>query len=335
VSDETRTHIRLLVLVVLAFLPAIGLYGIANQTLRERERDRQEEQLRQLARLSTAEYRRMVGESRQLLAALAEFPEIREARQPECQARLESVLRHTPQYTTLSVIGRDGYMACGSLTAEGPLYLGDRAYYLLATTQGRFSVGEYALGRITGKPTVGVAQPMGAPQDMAESGGGSDGDDLENVLAASLDLTGLGRFGVQYELPSATTLTVLDRAGNVLVRRPARTAGGDTVGAQVGPDFPPLRAGPGDALLMATGTDLDGVRRLFAVAPLSTLGDRTPEGFVVVGTTDEQILAAVEGVARRELRLLAVAGVLLLVLTWAFGHYGLVRASRRPVAATE
>lgn len=319
-NDETRTHVRLFVLVILAFLPAVVLYAFANRTVQDMERRRQEDQLRELARLTAVEYRRLVEESGQILAALAEFPEIREARQPECQERLAGVLEHTPQYTTLSVIGRDGYLACGSLSAAGDLYLGDRAYYLLATTQGHFSVGEYALGRITGKPTVGVAYPMG---DASPEG-------IQRVLAASLDLTTVGRHAATAELPPATTLTVLDRAGNVLVRRPARTGNGpDTVGARVDPSFRALEDGSQDVRLV-TGTDLDGVTRLFAVTPLATTGDRTPEGFVMLGKADASILAETRALARRELQLLALGGLAVLVLAWVFGHYGLVRARRVP-----
>lgn len=324
-SDETRTQIRLFVLVILAFLPAVVLYGFTNDRLREMERQRQEDELLELARLTAVEYRRLVEESRQLLTALAEFPAIRDAQEPACGERLASVLRHAPQYTTLSVIGGDGYLTCGSLRADGDLYLGDRAYYLLATTQGSFAVGEYALGRITGKPTVGVALPMGPEEAGA----------VQRVLAASLDLTTLGRHAATAELPPATTVTVLDRAGNVLIRRPARSSpdAADTVGARVPSDFPGLE-GETRELRLANGTDLDGTRRLFAVAPLATAGDRTPEGYAVVGKADAQVLAAVEEVARSELQLLAVGGLAVLLLAWAFGHYGLVRARPAPPAPT-
>lgn len=320
-SDETRTHIRLFTLVILAFLPAVVLYALTNSRLQETERLRQEDRLVELTRLTTAEYRRLVTESRQLLTALAEFPVVRDAVEPECSERLAAVLEHTPQHTTVSVIGGDGYLACGSLRADGPLYLGDRAYYLLATTQGRFQVGEYATGRITGKPTVGVALPVG------EGGSGQ----LQRVLAASLDLTTLGQHAGLRELPPATTLTILDRSGTVLLRRPARssTTSADTVGAWVPQGFPALD-GTNDAVRLVEGMDLDDVTRLFAVAPLTTTGDRTPEGFVVLGKDQASILAEVEEVARRELQLLAVGGLLVLLLAWLFGHYGLVRARAAP-----
>ncbi len=324
-SDETRTHIRLFVLVILAFLPAMVLYGFANRTLQDVERSRQEDRLVELARLTGMEYRRLVQESRQLLSALAHFPEIREARQPECSRRLAGVLESTPQYTTLSVIGEDGYLSCGSLEADGPLYLGDRAYYLLATTQRRFSVGEYARGRITGKPTVGVAYPMGD---------GGDGG-IQPVLAASLDLTDLGRHAATAQLPPATTLTIVDRAGTVLLRRSDAAGGADTVGARL-PDALLADVGTDADPVLRRGTDLDGVERVFAVAPLVLPGDRSPEGWVALGTAESSVLADAEEVARAELRLLALAGLAILLLAWVFGHYGLVRAGRptpRPAAA--
>jgi len=91
---------------------------------------------------------------------LAEFPEIRDGAPGQCNRRLASVLNHTPQYTTLTLIGMDGYLACGSLTVDGGLYLGDRTYFTRANATSRFSVGDFAVGRITGKPTLGVAYPI-------------------------------------------------------------------------------------------------------------------------------------------------------------------------------
>jgi len=85
-----------------------------------------------------------------------------------------------------------------------------------------------------------------------------------------------------------------------------------------------------DEVALLSGTDLDGTERLFAMAPLTTAGDRTPEGFILVGKDAASILEAVEAVSRRELQLLAVAGVAVLFLAWLFGHYGLVRARAAP-----
>ena len=318
-NDATRTQIRLFALVVVAFLPAVVLFGLANESLRVHEREQQEEQLVQMATVASLEYQRLIDDSRQLLAALAEFPEIRDGDEPTCSRRLAGVLGHTPQFTTLSLISGDGYMTCGSLPVDGGLYLGDRAYYLLATTNGQFSVGEYALGRITGKPTVGVAYPI-AEGTLQQ---------VQTVLAASLDLSSLGGYTRPLTLPPYVTFTVLDRNRNVLVRKPAgrNPLGHDSVGAQAPETFPPTPSESTVPVLTA-GMDLDGVSRLFAIAPLTGGGARA-RGYVAVGKEEAMLLSEIDAVVRRELRFLGVAGGCLLVLTWLLGHHGLVRAEAR------
>lgn len=318
-DDATRSQIRLLVLVILAFLPALALYGFARASIRQYERQRQEDQLVRVAELATLEYERLIDDSRQLLAALAEFPEIRAGTGSVCNRRLAEVLRHTPHLTTLSVIGSSGYMTCGSLPVDGELFLGDRAYYLLATTRGQFSVGEYALGRITGRPTVGVAYPI------------AEGTlrNVENVLAASLDLSDLGRYTLPRALPEYVTFSVLDRTGNVLVRSPAgrNPLGHDSVGGRAPESFPELPERTAAPVLLA-GTDLDGVARLFAVSALSG-GSGPARGHVVVGKEVVMLLGEIDAAVQRRLRFLGFAGAALLVLTWLFGHYALLRGAPR------
>ena len=317
-DDATRNQLRLIVLVLIAFLPSILLYRYANDTLRMHEMRAHEAELLQLARVTAVEYEQLVVESRQLLGALAEFPEIREGRGQACNQRLASVLNHTPQYTTLSLIGVDGYLACGSLTVDGGLYLGDRTYYALATTTRQFSVGNYALGRITGKPTVGVAYPIPNPE----------GSDASNVLAASIDLSALGERARERNLPEGTTFTMLDRGSNVLVRLPAgrHPLGYDTVGAVAPETFLSAPLGLKEPFI-ETGTDLDGVDRLFAVAPFLGGNDRMA-GFLVIGREEATLLANVDAVVRAEFRFLALTGIAVIILAWLFGHYALVRVVR-------
>lgn len=318
----TRNQLSLIVLVVLAFLPSILLYRYASNNLRAHEMQQQETELLQMARVTAAEYQLLVEESRQLLGALAEFPEIRNGEGRACNQRLASVLRHTPQYTTLSLIGLDGNMACGSLLVDGGLYLGDRAYYRLATTNGEFSVGNYALGRITGKPTVGVAYPI---MD-------ADGSNTERVLAASIDLSALGERAEGQQLAEGTTFTILDRESNVLVRLPAgrHPLGYDTVGAVAPESFlaPALEVGEP---FIEVATDLDGVDRMFAVAPLRGGGQRVA-GFLAIGREQATLLADVEEVVQAEFQFLAMAAVGVVLLAWLFGHYALVRT---PAPRTE
>jgi Cache domain len=318
----SRNQIRLFILVILAFLPAVGIYVYASAALESHEMDQRRQELLQFANVAGVEYQRLLDESEDLLGALAEMPEIRDGG-PVCSRRLASVLRHVEQYTTISLIGIDGYMECGSLTVDDGLYLGDRYYYQSAFRTNRFAVGHYAIGRITGKPTVGVGYPIA---DEAGTG-------VQAVLAASLDLSSLGENALRMELPEEATFTVLDQDGTVLVRVPAgrHPLGYDTVGATAPESFPTLSAGLTAAATLM-GTDLDGVDRMFAVTPLRGNGPRA-QGHLLVGLEEAMLLQDAREQTSRELTYLALAGIAVLILAWLFGHYALVRTASGSVAA--
>jgi hypothetical protein len=104
--------------------------------------------------------------------------------------------------------------------------------------------------------------------------------------------------------------------------------GHDTVGATAQADFLGLTASITETTLVS-GTDLDGLGRLFAVAPLRSMGP-TSEGYLLVGQERMLLMADAEDVVAQEFRFLVSAGLLLIVMAWLFGHYALVRTSSTP-----
>jgi len=305
-------QVRLLILVFIAFIPALGIFWYANREFRNLQLEAKEQELIQRAGEVATEYRRLIGEGQAFLAALSEFDEIRSVRFSSCTDHLVRVLRHAEQFSTITVIGMDGYLACGSLTPENALYLGDRAYFVRATSRDLFSVGEFTLGRLTGKPVVGMALPLG------------NGEGTGSVLAASVDLNVLARRSGGGTLPEGYTFSVLDRNRRVMVRRP-RTGNftlADSVGAIAGATFPGPREGSDPVIV--TGTDLDGIERLFAVAPLRSPAGNM-EGYLAFGRTKVTLMQEVDEIVNLQLRFLAVGGMVLLALAWALGHFWLAR----------
>lgn len=305
-------QVRLLVLVFLAFIPALGIFWYANHELRELQLEAKEQELAHRAAEVATDYQRLVREGQVFLATLSEFEEIGSVRFPTCTDQLARVLQHAPQFTTIAVIGMDGYLACGSMTPENALYLGDRAYFLRATSRGLFSVGEFALGRVTGRPVVGMARPL-------EDGGGNGA-----VLAASMDLNVLTSRSPEGTLPEGYTFSVLDRDRRLMVRLP-RTGDftlADTVGSVAEATFP----GPpeGSAPVIVTGTDLDGIERLFAVALLRSPSGNV-QGYLAFGRTRVTLMEEVDAIVSLQLRFLAVFGIVLLVVAWVLGRFWLTR----------
>lgn len=305
---------RLFFLVFLAFLPMIGLYVYASSALERAQLDSREAELTQIVNMVGLEYERLLEESETLLGALSEFPEIRNPRQPECNRIMASVMDHTQYYTALQLVEDDGFVGCGSLGGES-IYVGDRYYHQATRANNQFTVGNYVVGRRTGKPILTFGYPVRS----------ADGTTVEAVLAGYIDLTKLGNSVFEMDMPDGSTFTVLDRTGTVMVRVPAgqHPMGHDTVGASV-PEAFPMPTGDVSGTYLASGTDLDGVDRVFAVAPLRARTARA-QGYLLVGLEESALLEATGSIVGRQLQLLALGGVFLLVLAWMFGHYTLLR----------
>lgn len=308
-------QLRLLILVFVAFVPALGFFWYANGKLRNLQLEAAEQELTQRAMAVATEYRLLLEETEGFLATLGEFPEVRSGRAPVCTDFLQRAVGHAQKYTTISLIGMDGYLACGAVTPEGDLFLGDRAYFRRAASRNTYSVGEFSLGRISGLPVVGVAQPI------------LEGGDLAWVLGASIDLGLLGTRASHNPLPEGYTFTVLNRERQVMVRLP--TTGDFTKADSVGalaeldfPDLPDLRENSQPVIV--AGTDLDGLTRLFAVAPLR-VATGEPQGYLAFGRTEATLLEEVDSIVDLELRFLAGGALILLVLAWVLGHFWVAR----------
>ncbi len=61
---------------------------------------------------------------------------------------------------TWESIGADGIVFCSGLPMTGQVYVGDRAYFRRARETRDFAIGDYQIGRITGKATLNFGHPV-------------------------------------------------------------------------------------------------------------------------------------------------------------------------------
>lgn len=298
---------RLSVVVLLALLPIVGLYWYAERSLRTVHRAHQEaELLHQVDRLGLM-YDRILAQSEMLLGALSEMSEFENPRQPRCDQVLSSVMGHLTYYTGIQYIEPDGFVSCGSLAGYGDLFVSDRYYHRAALANRQFTIGNFVVGRLTGKPVVALAYPLEAPGSPEVSG----------VLALYFDLGELANRAYELGMPRAATFTVVDREGTVMVRVPAGQAGPDTVGASVPASFP-APTGASGAPYLVRGVDLDGRERVFAVRPLRA-GTSRSYGHVYFGVDDDVLFDGTAMASISRLRLLALGGLLLIGAAWVIG----------------
>lgn len=310
-----RLRARLLAVVGLVALPLLAVaIWVAVSSVR-RASDEARHDLERLARTVVGEERTAIERGRHLLVALAELPVVRDRRDRECATLFARLLAEYGVYTTLGVTDAEGTIVCSAPAAAPGTTLADRPIFRRMREVPRFTVGVYTIGRLSGKPSLGLAYPIRDPAGT-----------LSGMIFGALDVTWLQRLLADIRIGPATSVTLIDRDGTVFLRLPeARGWIGKSVG---GTDL--ARTIGAAAMVHMTVQDLDGRTRIAAVAPLTSATAST----VVVGVDREAVLWAMS----RDL--VGLAAVLVLILgavlavIWIGGERLLVRPLRRVIAAT-
>jgi signal transduction histidine kinase/HAMP domain-containing protein len=311
---------RVLLLVLLAVLPALGLVIYTNVEQRRLAAAGAKEDALRLVRIAAADQNDTIKDTRQLLFALAQLPEVHGTDPATCSAFLARLLNQYPQYALLGVIERDGDLACSAPFAEGPVRLADRVYFQRTLQTRDFAVGDYQVDRVTGKATINFGQPV---FDRA--------DQVQAVVFASLDLTWLNDLASEAQLPTGSTFTLIDRNGTILVRYPNPE---DWVGRSV----PESQVVETILARRSEGTDqvrgIDGILRLFAFTPLSG----APAGedvYLCVGIPRSVAFQKADQMLARSLIGLGLVSTLVLAAAWFGGDVFIVRRASQLVGAAK
>src|SRR5262245_7358139 len=292
---------RLLLLVLLAVIPALALTLYTNLEERQLRRAQVQEQAMRLARLVSADHERLIGDARRLLVNLARLPAVRDRNPAACNTLFADLLTRHSSYVNLGVADADGNVFCSALPMTGRVYAGDRVYFRRAIETRDFAIGEYQIGRITGKATLVFGYPVL-----------DDAGHVRAVVFAALALAWLNELASQAGLPPGTMLTVIDRNGTILLRYPDE---GKWVGKLM-PEPPVLSAiltQQGNGTTEAPGTD--GIPRLFSFAPFGSAA-QSANAYVSVGIPAAVAFAGVNQILARNLAALGLVAGLALAAAW-------------------
>jgi signal transduction histidine kinase len=313
-------RVRLLLLVLLAVIPALGLTLYTNLEERQLRKAQVQEHAMRLSRLVSADHERLIEDARKLLAALARLPGVREGKRAACGTLFADLLTRHSSYANLGVVGVDGNVLCSGLPMTGQIYVGDRAYFRRARETRDFAIGDYQIGRITRKATLNFGHPV-----LDNRG------HLRVVLFAALDLAWLNELAGQAGLPPGSMLTVIDRHGTILSRYPDE-------GKWVGKLMPEplvlntILTQQGNGTTDAPGTD--GIPRLFSFAPFGGSA-QSANAYVSVGIPAAVAFAGVNRILARNIAMLGLVAGLALAAAWVGGNLFIVRQIQVLVGATK
>lgn len=309
-------RVRLVLLMLLAVVPALGVIFYAAEEQRRAAAVEAQQNALRLARLVSANQEVLIAGTRQLLTALADAPALR-AGDPSCSAFLKTLLEKYPYYANFAVADAHGRESCGAVPLHGPrVNVGDRPYFRRTMERRDFALGDYQIGRVTGKATINAAYPL-----HDEHGA------ITGVVFAAIDLAWLHGVAAKTHLPSGTTVTLVDRNGTIFVRYPDS---GSWIGQTMsdGPLRQAIQAQNGEGTSDSLG--LDGVERLYGFLPLLD-GAAT----VIVGMPKDLAFADADRIMAQSLEWLALASLLAFAGAWWGGNWLIVRQVKKLTEASE
>jgi PAS domain S-box-containing protein len=296
-------RVRLMLVVLIAALPASLLVLRAGLKGRELAKRLAEERALGVARLAASQQEHLIEGARQLLTAMAQLPVIRNGTEEKRSALLAWMMKGLPDYANLGMVDMDGSNIASAVPKPGEINVADLKYYQRCLATQDFAVGDFQVGKITGRACLNVAYPV---RDDAEK--------MTGMVFAALSLDWLNRVAAGAKLPPNSTVTIYDPEGKVLARQPD-SAGwvGKTVPASIERS---VIFSARDVTKVMAG--IDGVVRLHAIVPMLETKAGIP-AHVSVGFPIGDVYAEAARELTRNLLLLAVATSVALCLSWLVG----------------
>ncbi|MCS7252223.1 MAG: GAF domain-containing protein [Anaerolineae bacterium] len=204
-------RVRVGFLIMLLLVPILGLVIARAESRRAWEIDRALESLEQLAGHGGELLRHQEAETAGLLMRMTQLPEVQRAFQnPQaCSQRLAEMKALFHRYANLGVADRAGDVRCSAVPLASPVNVADHRWFQQALETAAFSIGEYQISHITGKPVLVFGVPLFQPSG-----------EIWGVLFAGVESQQLSEILALLPLPSGAWSAILDVRGTILARWP-------------------------------------------------------------------------------------------------------------------
>src|SRR5919108_316593 len=153
-------RLRLWLLVLLAFMPAVGLMFYTAAEQRQHAVKEVKDQALRTAQIASSDQERRIDGTRYLLMALAHVPDVRDGDAAECDGFVAALLKDNPLYTNFWVADLRGDLICSAVPLNRTVNIADRSFFRSAIETRNFAIGEFQIGRVTEKLTIGFGYPV-------------------------------------------------------------------------------------------------------------------------------------------------------------------------------
>lgn len=290
-------------------LPALGILIYSGLAQRQAAINEARTETWKLADSIASQQQALVAASEQLVSALAQLPDIRNHDTARVQAILGDILRLNPQYLNIFIADRAGRMWASAIPMKSPFPVADRRYFANAHASGRFSSGEFIIGRIIGRPTLSFGYPIKDPH------GAFDG-----VIAVNVDLDYNRELLMRAKLPPGSGYLLFDNAGIILSSGRLST---QYVGKRdLRELFRRMEQGPDSSTFVATG--FDGTQRIMTYRKLHLKGEQTPYMYVRAAIPVDVAVENANAALVRNLVLFSPFVLFAFFIAWLIGKRSIV-----------
>lgn len=311
----TRIRVRILFLVLLAVIPAIGLVWYSAAARNRQISQEIESNALRLSRFLASNLERDLFQGEGYLRSLSGTIDYRKLRSDSCGKVLARILGDSPVYANLGVVEAEGRVVCSASPLPEGSGLGKLEWFQKAGVPGSLAVGFDYQGVLS--PQASINLGMALPE-----GRGRKGD----ILFAVMDLDWLNRLAEKSRLPAGSALSVTNRQGDAVARYPDPDK-------WVGKPYPQAlfqesRLAEGEGVRIGKG--IDGIERLYAFSAVKGNGN-----FVVqIGIRREEVYAPANRILYQQLAALGLVAVLAILMAWFGADVFLLKQVNALIEAT-
>ena len=308
---------RLIVLVLIAVIPAFGVILHSASRHRELTADQAQRNALGAARAIAAEQERFIENAHQFLIMLSKISQVRDNNKTACNKILAGLLE--PLYADLIVVSPKGNLLCSALPAGNSLAKPAGLDRNRVVETGDFSIGRIRTIPSNGKTVVGLGYPVLDPPGL-----------LRAAVVTALDLSWMTRITAANHLYPGATFTLMDNNGTVLLRYPN---GGNWIGKSMFAQAPAEGMISQDTERTFESVGADGVPRLFAVSQFKSVmgGEKVYAGIDIPA---DLAFAEADRILLQNLITLALLSALTLAAAWLGADLVILRRIRELVTVT-
>ncbi|MDX9945589.1 MAG: ATP-binding protein, partial [Azonexus sp.] len=272
-----------------------------------------EEQARQMLRALHIEEKAAERQVRQLLSTLANANDMAALETESCTGLVSRLHQSHEGYEAIGVALPNGEVFCNSLQSSLQINVADRQWFKDAMNRPGLTMGQYLIGRISGKPSIVFGYPIFNAQEERRA-----------LAFASTDISWFDRLTSSYQLPEHWSSYLVTIDGAVVSHFPDPEQWRNA--SLPAESLATFQATLADGQTRFRGTGLSGTERLFVFEPVRLADNQL---FVAISVPIGLILHELE--TQLWLRLGFLFGISLLAILLA--RYFLYRTVERWLAA--